>query len=197
MLLAVLGGVLLAWHPSRLLTERLPSPWAEPVFVAVFALGTLAFVPKPLLNVAAGVLFGFPEGLALAVAGTTLGAALAFGLGRGLGRDALRSVLRGRVWRAVDRGLTERGFRAVLMLRLFPGMPFPVANYGAAVSGVRLRTFLGATALGVVPATAAYVAAGKAATSPDTATLALSVAAFVVVGVLSAVPLLRARRSVT
>lgn len=192
---ALLGGAMLLWHPRWLITERLPEPWAEPVFLAVFAVSTLAFVPKPLLNLAAGALFGLPEGLLLAVLGSTLGAGLAFGTGRVLGRDALRPLLRGRAWRALDRGLTDRGFRAVLMLRLFPGMPFAVANYGAAISGVRLRTFLAATAVGVVPGTAAFVAAGHAAKSPDATSLLLSVGSFVVVAAISAVPYLRERRA--
>lgn len=95
------------WSPQRLLSQGLTAAaseiWAAPAFVVVFALATLAFFPKPVLNVAAGALFGIPEGLALAVPGTTLGAALAFALGRSLGRDGLRPLLKKKILAALDR----------------------------------------------------------------------------------------------
>src|SRR4051794_36725368 len=75
-LLAAATAAVLASDAERLLTtgwpQRLTGLMAGAVFVAGFALCTLAFVPKPLLNAAAGALFGLQHGLPLAVAGTTL-----------------------------------------------------------------------------------------------------------------------------
>lgn len=197
-LLAAAAGSLLLWSPQRLLghgfTALVPAPWAGPVFAALFALSTLAFVPKPVLNAAAGALFGIDQGLALAVAGTTLGAWLAFALGRGLGREALRPLLRKRGLAALDRRLTRQGFRSVLLLRIVPGVPFAAANYGAAFSGVRALTFVTATAVGVVPGTAAYVIAGASASSPGSPAFLISTALIAVAGVLSALSLWRSAR---
>lgn len=173
----------------------MPGAWRAPVFVAVFALGTLAFVPKPALGATAGLLFGAERGLPLAVLGTTLGAALAFGLGRGLGREALRPLVRGRMLTAADRRLTEQGFRSVLLMRLVPGVPFQAVNLGAAVSGVRTGPFLGGTALGVLPGTAAYVVAGSAAGSPGSPAFVISTAVIVLMGALSLLAMRRTRRS--
>ncbi|MDK9500929.1 VTT domain-containing protein [Streptomyces katrae] len=132
-----------------------------------------------MLNVAAGVLFGVPAGLALAVAGTTLGAVLAFALGRSLGREALQPRLKGKVLAAVDRRLTEQGFRSMLLLRLVPGVPFQAINLAAAFSGVRLWPYTAATALGVLPGTAAYVTAGASASSPTSPAFLISAAVMV------------------
>ena len=122
--------------------------------------------PRPLLNLAAGALFGSQLGLAAALAGTVLGAGIAFGLGRLLGQDALRPLLRGRWLKAADGQLSRHGFRSMLAMRLFPGCRSAAANYCAAVSRMGWLPFLLATALGSIPNTAAYVVAGARASSP-------------------------------
>ncbi|MFE5934134.1 TVP38/TMEM64 family protein [Streptomyces sp. NPDC056470] len=199
-ILAAAAGSLLLWSPQRLLSQGLTSDvppfWAGLAFVLVFAIGTLAFFPKPVLNVAAGVLFGAPQGLLLAVAGTTLGAVLAFGLGRGLGREALRPFLKGKALAALDRRLTEQGFRSVFLLRVVPGVPFPAVNFAAAFSGVRLRSFAAATALGVLPGTAAYVVAGASASSPTSPAFLISVGVMVALTALTVVSMWRSRRGI-
>ncbi|MGP3684246.1 TVP38/TMEM64 family protein [Streptomyces sp. IBSNAI002] len=169
--------------------------WAGLAFVAVFALGTLAFFPKPVLNIAAGLLFGVPGGLLLAVAGTTLGAVLAFGLGRGLGKEALRPFLKGKVLSALDRQLTGQGFRSVFLLRIVPGVPFPAVNFAAAFSGIGLRSFTAGTALGVVPGTAAYVVAGSSASDPSSPAFLASVGAMVILTLITLLSMWRSRRS--
>ncbi|MGA4875782.1 TVP38/TMEM64 family protein [Streptomyces lydicamycinicus] len=169
-LLACAATAMLLWQPQHLLTGgwpgRLSGPTALLLFALVYGGCTTAFVPRPVLNLAAGALFGGQAGLAAALAGTVLGAGLAFGLGRVLGQDALRPLLRARWLTAADRQLSEHGFRSMLALRLFPGLPFCATNYCAAVSQMRWFPFLLATALGSIPNTAAYAVAGARAATP-------------------------------
>ncbi|GHF58246.1 TVP38/TMEM64 family protein [Streptomyces griseosporeus] len=169
-LLASAGAAVLLFEPQRLLTGGWPpqvgGAAAAVVFAVAYGLCTVAFLPRPLLNLAAGALFGSQAGLASALAGTVLGAGLAFGLGRVLGQDALRPLLRGRWLRAADGQLSRHGFRSMLAVRLFPGVPFWAANYCAAVSRMGYVPFLLATALGSVPNTAAYAVAGARASAP-------------------------------
>ncbi|MFI6445973.1 TVP38/TMEM64 family protein [Kitasatospora sp. NPDC050543] len=197
-LLLAAAASLLLWDPAALLSGGLaatvPGLWQGPAFVGVYALGTLAFVPRPALNAAAGLLLGIEQGLLLAVLGTTLGAALAFGLGRLLGRDALRPLLRARALTVLDLRFTEQGFRSTLLLRLFPGLPFQAGNFAAAFSGVRFAPFLTGTAIGVVPATAAYVVAAASASSPGSGAFLVSAGAIALMVVLSAVSLWRTAR---
>lgn len=140
------------------------------------------------------MLFSTRWGVPVAVLGTTAGAALAFGLGRGLGQRALRPLLRGRALLALDRGLTEHGFRTVLLMRLVPGVPFQAVNLSAALSGVRLRPYLAGTALGVLPGTAAYVVAGASANSPGSPAFLASGAVIVLLGTASLAGAWRTRR---
>ncbi|MFF5188534.1 TVP38/TMEM64 family protein [Streptomyces sp. NPDC000345] len=169
-LLAAAGASVLLFEPQKLLAEGWPpqvgGATAAAVFAVAYGLCTVAFVPRPLLNLAAGALFGSAMGLTTALAGTVLGAGLAFGLGRVLGQDALRPLLRGRLLKAADGQLSRHGLRSMLAARLFPGLPFWGVNYCAAVSRMGWVSFLVATALGSIPNTAAYVVAGARASAP-------------------------------
>jgi uncharacterized membrane protein YdjX (TVP38/TMEM64 family) len=183
-LLASAATAVLLFEPQRLLTEGWPphlgGAAAALVFAVAYGLCTVAFVPRPLLNLAAGALFGSQAGLGWALAGTVLGAGLAFGLGRLLGQDALRPLLRGRWLRAADGQLSRHGFRSMLAVRLFPGVPFWAANYCAAVSRMGWVPFLLATALGSVPNTAAYVVAGARASAPTSPAFLIALACIAV-----------------
>ncbi|MEU1619570.1 TVP38/TMEM64 family protein [Streptomyces sp. NPDC008238] len=201
LLVVLLSGAaasVLVWEPQRLLAHGWPVQLTGVAAVVLFAAGyglcALAFVPRPLLNVGAGALFGAQAGLPAALAGTVLGAGLAFVLGRLLGRDALRPLLRGRVLLAADRQLSEHGFRTMLAMRLFPGVPFAAANYSAAVSRMRLAPFLLATALGSVPNTGAYVVAGSRAATPTSPVFLVAMGFIAVTGLAAVVVAARTRR---
>ncbi|MFG2574252.1 TVP38/TMEM64 family protein [Streptomyces sp. NPDC048481] len=169
-LLATAAASVLLFEPQKLLADGWPSQLggasAAALFAVAYGLCTVAFVPRPLLNLAAGALFGSQWGVGAALAGTVLGAGISFGLGRVLGQEALRPLLRGRLLKAADGQLSRHGLRSMLAARLFPGVPFWAANYCAAVSRMTWPSFLLATALGSIPNTAAYVVAGARASSP-------------------------------
>jgi uncharacterized membrane protein YdjX (TVP38/TMEM64 family) len=169
-LLSAAAVSMLVCQPQRYVTHGLPEQvsggLATTVFTVAYGLCTAAFVPRPVLNVAAGALFGSAAGTVAAVVGTVIGSGIAFGLGRMLGQDALRPLLRARWLVAADRQLSRRGFRSMLLIRLLPGVPFAASNYGSAVSEMSWAAFLGATAVGSIPNTAAYVLAGSHAAAP-------------------------------
>ncbi|MFF5307150.1 TVP38/TMEM64 family protein [Streptomyces sp. NPDC013161] len=179
-LLAGAASTVLLFHPQRLLSDGWPpqlgGAMAALVFAAAYGLCSVAFVPRPLLNLAAGALFGSQLGTGAALAGTVLGAGISFGLGRVLGQDALRPLLRGRWLKAADGQLSKHGFRSMMAARLFPGLPFWGVNYCAAVSRMRWTPFLLATALGSLPNTAAYVVAGARASSPTSPAFLIAMA---------------------
>jgi uncharacterized membrane protein YdjX (TVP38/TMEM64 family) len=179
-LLAAAASAMLLFEPQKLLVHGWPPQLGGAAAAVVFAVAycacTVAFVPRPLLNLAAGALFGSQLGLGVALAGTVLGAGTAFCLGRLLGQEALRPLLRGRWLKAADGQLSRHGFRSMLAARLFPGVPFWAANYCAAISRMGLLPFLLATALGSIPNTAAYVVAGARASDPTSPAFLLALA---------------------
>lgn len=190
LLLACAATAVLVFEPQRFVSAGWPQLGggaAVVLFAAAYGVCTAAFVPRPLLNLAAGALFGTQLGLPAAIAGTVLGAGIAFGLGRFLGQEALRPLLRGRWLTAVDGQLSRHGFRSMMAVRLFPGVPFVAANYCAAVSRMGWTPFLLATGLGCVPNTAAYVIAGSEAGSPTSPAFLLAMGFIVLTGAGAAV----------
>ncbi|WP_346773843.1 TVP38/TMEM64 family protein [Rhodococcus sp. X156] len=157
------------------------------LFVVVHALVTVTPVPRTVFTLAAGVLFGPFSGVVVAVLATTVSAALALVLVRHLGREAVAERLRHGRLHAVDQRLEQRGWLAVASLRLIPVVPFSVLNYCCGVSSVRMRPFLLATLVGVVPGTVAAVLLGDAMTgrtSPALLGISLACGAIGVLGLL-------------
>ena len=120
-------------------------------FVCVYAVAAASGVPATALTLSGGVLFGPATGMILSWISDMLAASISFGVTRALvksfGRDRLRSY-------PIP---PARGFLGLLRLRVIPVVPFALLNYGSALYGVRWSTYLGATALGVVPTTVVYV----------------------------------------
>ncbi|MFJ4923118.1 TVP38/TMEM64 family protein [Streptomyces sp. NPDC088725] len=190
-LLSAGAVAVLLFEPQKLLTEGRPPHISGGAAVALFAVGygvcAVAFVPRPLLNLAAGAVFGSQLGLLASVVGTVLAASVSFGLVRFLGQDALRPLVRGRWLKAADGQLSRHGFRSMMAIRLFPGVPFVAANYCAAVSRMRWGPFVLATGLGSIPNTAAYVIAGSEASSPTSPAFLIAMGFIVLTGLAAAV----------
>lgn len=133
--------------------------WGPAAFVLGYAGLTLAPVPKNVLSVAAGVLFGFAAGLGLVFTAAVLGATAAFWLGRALGRDAVERFTGTRIEK-VDEVLRRRGFAAVVGVRLVPVLPFTAINYSAGLTSVGWWPYFFGTFLGILPGSASFVALG-------------------------------------
>ena len=55
-----------------------------------------------------------------------------------------------------DQRIREHGFTGLLLIRLLPIFPFNAVNFGCGLVGVRLRDYVLATAIGIVPGTFVY-----------------------------------------
>lgn len=133
--------------------------WAPALFLLATAVLTIAFFPYPVVAAAGGLLFGVPLGAALALVGELLGATASFFFARTVGRRQAERLASG-TWQRVLDAVARRGFAAVLLFRVMPGLPRHPANYGFGLTGVAFLAFLAATALGTAPRTLAYAALG-------------------------------------
>lgn len=125
--------------------------------VAVAASGLL---PASLIAVMAGASFGFGWGMALSIASTMLGGWASFLLSRSLLRRFIeRLVRRHPAMGRLDQGMTQEGWRLVMLLRVSPVMPFAMTSYGLGLTRIAQRDFLLGT-LASLPALAGYVAVG-------------------------------------
>lgn len=129
-------------------------PYLVPLFVITYAIGAAAGVPATPFTIAGGALFGVAWGVALNWTGELLAALLAFGAARA---TRLRKRPRTPVGDETATTLAAaRATRTLFRLRLIPVAPFALLNVGAALSGMRWRDFVAATAPGILPITIVY-----------------------------------------
>lgn len=138
-------------------------PWFPLAFLATHVVVTVLPFPRTAFTLSAGLLFGPGLGVAIAVIASTVSALIALHLVRVLGWQVGNLVSHPTV-DSLDAQLRERGWRAVLSLRLIPAVPFSVLNYAVGASAVRVPPYLLATFAGLLPGTTAVVILGDAMT---------------------------------
>lgn len=136
------------------------------VYVLVYVVATVGLLPGSILTLGAGFAYGPIVGTALVSPASVMGATLACLLGRSLARRWIaRRVAGNPKFQAIDLAIRESGFKIVLLLRLSPVFPFNLLNYGLGLTAVRLRDYVLASFLGMLPGTFLYVYLGSLATS--------------------------------
>jgi len=134
------------------------------VFVGLYIVCTVAFIPGSILTLGGGFIFGKYWGTFVVWLGATIGAILAFILGSTL----LRKWVEGKAqehpkFRAIDSAIEAQGWKIVLLLRLSPVIPFNLLNYALALTKVKLLHYSLSTAFGMLPGTIMYVYFGSLA----------------------------------
>jgi uncharacterized membrane protein YdjX (TVP38/TMEM64 family) len=138
-------------------------PWLPLAFLAAHVVITVFPFPRTAFTLAAGLLFGSWYGVLIAVTASTLSAVIALFLVRAFGWH-LSALVSHPAVETVDTRLRQRGWLAVLSLRLIPAVPFAAINYAAGASAVRVLPYTGATLVGLLPGTSAVVILGDAFT---------------------------------
>lgn len=166
--LGLTAFLLITWFADVPSVTTLRS-WAEatgPWFMVLFWVGhvllTLFPIPRTLLTLASGVLFGTWTGVLIALTATTASAVIALGVVRYLIGDWMRPRLRHPAVATVNDRLEQRGWLAVTSLRMIAAVPFSVLNYTAALTSVGVGAFTLATLVGSAPGTLVTVFLGDA-----------------------------------
>lgn len=134
------------------------------VFIGVYIVAAVLFLPGSVLTLGAGAVFGLAGGFVAVSIGSTLGAAASFLVGRFLARDAIAKKVEGNErFAAIDRAVGREGFKIVLLTRLSPIFPFNLLNYAYGLTKVGFWQFVLASWLGMMPGTVLYVYLGTAA----------------------------------
>lgn len=145
---------LLAWVAGH----RLIAPV---VYMLVYVLAVAFSVPGGIwLTIGGGFLFGTVAGGIYTVISATLGATALFLAARTAFGDLLRARA-GSALQRMEEGFRRDAFNYLLVLRLVPLFPFFLVNLVPAFLGVRLRTYVTATALGIIPATFVFASVGN------------------------------------
>lgn len=168
LLLLVIAGVTAAIvYRDRLDAEALQT-WVSDfgsagplVFMALYAIGTVLFLPGAVITLAGGALFGPWWGTFYNLTGATIGATLAFLIARYLAADWVEARAGGRV-RKLKNGVEAEGWRFVAFVRLVPLFPFNVLNYALGLTRIRLWDYVLTSYLAMLPGALAYTYLGYA-----------------------------------
>ena len=124
------------------------------IFFVLFAVTTAVGFPALPFTVAGGAIFGHLVGSALSWVAAVVGTMLGYALARGVGREtARRWIARKQVGAALTQSTS---FLTLLRLRLVPVIPLSVVNFAAGLAKTRFRVYVGATAIGILPATVIF-----------------------------------------
>ena len=149
-------------------------PWGPVIFIGLYIVATVLFIPGSVLTLGAGAVFGVVWGSIYVSIGATLGATAAFLVGRYLARDAIARKIEGSArFAAIDKAVAGEGWKIVGLTRLSPVFPFALLNYGFGLTRVKLGHYILASWIGMMPGTIMYVYIGsiaKAATGGHTRT---------------------------
>ncbi len=179
---AAIAAAVVAFHyfdGQELLEQALDwvgqlGPWGPIIFIAIYILATVLFIPGSVLTLGAGAAFGVVWGSIYVSIASTAGATVAFLVGRYLARDAIaRKVGGNQRFVAIDKAVAEDGWKIVGLARLSPVFPFTFLNYAFGLTQVKLRDYVVASWIGMMPGTVMFVYIGslaKAATGERTRT---------------------------
>lgn len=139
-------------------------PLGGVVFIAIYVLACVLFVPGAILTIGAGVVFGVIRGSIYVSIAATLGATCAFLVGRYIARDWVAAKLESNPrFKAIDDAVAREGWKIVGLTRLSPVFPFNLLNYAFGLTRVSLRDYVAASWAGMLPGTVMYVYIGSLA----------------------------------
>jgi uncharacterized membrane protein YdjX (TVP38/TMEM64 family) len=166
-------GYTLGWHErvslQELAVERetlkqfvADNPVLAPMgFVVLYAVAiAFSFPIAAVLTVISGFLFGWLAGALYAIVAATAGGTTLFLASRTAFGGFLRERAGGTA-KKLARGFEEDAFSYLLVLRLAPFIPFFVVSIAPALFNVRLRTFLAATLIGILPGAFSFAWLGQ------------------------------------
>jgi uncharacterized membrane protein YdjX (TVP38/TMEM64 family) len=128
-------------------------------FIFYVIITSLSLPGAAVMTLLGGALFGFWQGLIAVSFASTIGATLAFLLGRFLMKDWIQGRYQKQL-KTLNEGFKKEGAFYLFALRLIPSFPFFLVNILTSFMPISIRSFYGASQLGMLPGTAAYVYAG-------------------------------------
>lgn len=123
------------------------------------ALVALSIPGAAVMSIAGGFLFGWALSVPATLTAAVVGSVIVFHIVKTTAGAALAEHA-GPAVKKLSAGFAENAFYYLLFLRLAPVFPFVIVNAVAGLSRVPIKTFVVATAIGIVPASFAFALLG-------------------------------------
>jgi uncharacterized membrane protein YdjX (TVP38/TMEM64 family) len=162
----VLQALGVCWRdltPDQVRAYVLSFGWWAPLMYTLLYAQPIIPLPASVMSMAGGLSFGVARGFVIALAAAMIRACGQFLIARGCGREAVATILKGRL-ATLDQSLGQKGFWAVLWIRLVPNLPYDFQNFGLGFSQVSFGPFALGTLLALIPGIFLWVYVGHTLT---------------------------------
>ncbi len=129
------------------------------LFMFVYIVGTVFFLPGAVLTLLGGALFGPVLGTVYNLTAATIGAMLSFLVARYLASDWVEKKTGGKLKQLMN-GVENEGWRFVAFTRLVPLFPFNLLNYGLGLTKIKFSHYSITTYIFMLPGAIAYTYLG-------------------------------------
>ena len=138
------------------------------VYIGLYLVSTVFFLPGTPVTVLAGFIFGPLWGVFYASVASIISVSVAFLVARYVARELVeRWVKDNAQFRKIDEQVEEQGWRILMFTRLVPIFPFNLQNYAYGLTSIRFSTFVLVSAIFMLPGTAVFVQFGGAFVSGE------------------------------
>ena len=168
LVICIIAGIVLAIVYRDHIDNAAVEQWVQDagvagplLFMLIYALGTVLFLPGSVLTLAGGALFGPVLGTFLNLTGATVGATLAFLVSRYTASHWVQEKAGGRL-KTLKEGVESEGWRFVALVRLVPLFPFNLLNYALGLTRIKLSHYIVASYVCMLPGAIAYTYLGYA-----------------------------------
>ncbi|CAI8047283.1 TVP38/TMEM64 family membrane protein YdjX [Geodia barretti] len=138
------------------------------VYIGLYLVSTVFFLPGSPVTVLAGFVFGPLWGIFYASVASIISISIAFLIARYVARDLVEGWVKNNAqFRKIDEQVEEQGWRILMFTRLVPIFPFNLQNYAYGLTSIRFSTYVLVSAIFMLPGTAAFVQLGGAFVSGE------------------------------
>lgn len=131
------------------------------LYMAVYVVVTVLFLPGSVITLAGGALFGPVWGTFYSLTGATVGATVAFLIARYLASDWVHRKAGGWTKQLIE-GVEQEGWRFIAFVRLVPLFPFNLLNYALGLTRIGLLAYVVGSYVFMFPGALAYTYLGYA-----------------------------------
>lgn len=130
------------------------------ILIFLMVLSVMSPLPDTPIAITSTIVFGPIIGFLIIFTGGLIGAILDFLIIRKLGREYITKRFPNAMFN-INNSAAKFGFEAMVLFRIFPTVTFDIASYTAALTKVRLKTFVFASAIGLIAPAISYAILGE------------------------------------
>ena len=136
-------------------------PWAPLVFIVLYVVTVIFFLPASILTAGGGFIWGMAQGSLYVLIAATIAANVTFLLGRHIARNWVAHRMESQPrFKALDEAVAREGWKIVALIRLAPVFPFSITSYAFGLTRIPLWEYFLAN-FAMIPGTLMYVYFGS------------------------------------